>query len=93
MALDTAILKKIGQRIREARTRSKLSQKQLAQKAGLSTIYIGLLERGQRQPPIDTMINLANCLGTSTLDLLLNLEDKLDRERVKEQIKRLTDLL
>jgi transcriptional regulator with XRE-family HTH domain len=45
--------------LREAR---KLSKAALAKKAGLHQTYIGLLERGERSPNLDTAKAIANAL-------------------------------
>ena len=47
---------------REAR---KLSKAALAKKAGLHQTYIGLLERGERSPNLDTAKAIANALEIS----------------------------
>ena len=93
MSLDTQTLKKIGTRIREARTSQSLSQERLAELAGLSHTYIGRLERGEKQASIDTLVRVARCLDVSPLDLLTDLDTDMDREQLKSRIKNLVDLL
>ena len=87
------VLKKIGARIREARTSKNLSQEQLAELSKLSPTYIGRLERGEKQASFDTLIGLAESLETSPLELLLDLETKRTREQIKTRIKNLVELL
>ena len=49
----------VVKRLREAR---KLSKAALAKRAGLHQTYIGLLERGERSPNLDTAKAIANAL-------------------------------
>ncbi|MDA2924507.1 helix-turn-helix domain-containing protein [Acidobacteria bacterium AH-259-L09] len=93
MPLDQQILRKIGQRIREARNERKLSQERLAEMSNLSSTYIGRLERGEKQPSMETLIVLAESLKVSPLDLLIDLETKLGKRLIRSRIKKLVDLL
>jgi len=63
-------LKSIGARIQNSRGASGLSQEQLAAKAGLSRVYIGYIERGERVPSLEAIIDIANALSISVDDLL-----------------------
>ena len=45
------ILKKFGKRVREERTKQKLSQEELADKAGVHRTYIGMIERAEKILP------------------------------------------
>lgn len=47
-----------------------MTQKSLGQSIGVTPVTIGNWERGARQPSFDTLIQLANILGTSTDELL-----------------------
>ena len=87
------MLRKIGQRIRDARTERKLSQEELAEMADLSSTYIGRLERGEKTPSINTLVVLANSLQVSPADFLIDLEGTMDANRLKSRIKKLVDLL
>lgn len=62
--------KAIGRRIRKARESRGWKQETLAEKAGLSVSYIGMIERGEKLPRLETFITLANALGASA-DILL----------------------
>lgn len=62
------------QRLKELRTQEKLSQKELAQKTGLSFSAIGKWEAGLREPSGNVLIVLSLYFGVST-DYLLGLED------------------
>ena len=63
-------LSSIGRNIRQYRLKKKLSQEKLAEKAKLSTNYIGALERGEKTPSLETLIVLINVLSASA-DVIL----------------------
>jgi transcriptional regulator with XRE-family HTH domain len=48
----------------------KMRQEDLAEKTGLSANYIGMLERGEKLPALDTFISILNALGI-TADAVL----------------------
>lgn len=60
----------IGQNIRKYRLEKKLRQEGLAEKCSLSSNYIGLLERGEKTPSLETFIRILNALEVSA-DLVL----------------------
>ena len=60
----------IGKNIRKFRQQRKLRQEDLAEKTGLSTNYIGALERGEKVPSLETFIEIINTLGVSA-DMVL----------------------
>jgi len=60
----------IGQAIQLARTKRKLSQAELAKRAGISVSYLSLLERSRRDPPLSTLRRIAAAL-VMPLEILL----------------------
>jgi len=52
-----------GSNMRRARKRVDISQEALGFRAGLHRTEVGLLERGERVPRIDTLMKLACALG------------------------------
>jgi len=46
------------------------SKSKLAEKSGLHQTYIGLLERGERSPNLDTAKAIAKALGTSLAKMI-----------------------
>jgi transcriptional regulator with XRE-family HTH domain len=64
------LAKIVAQNILGVRTRRKLSQQTVADKAGLSVSYISMLERGMRVPPLETLETIARALGVPPLHLL-----------------------
>lgn len=63
-------LENIGKRIREKRLEKSWSQEELAEKVNLSTIYIGMIERGEKIPKLETFIKIVNSLETSSDEIL-----------------------
>ncbi len=53
-----------------------MRQEDLAEKADLSVNYIGMLERGEKVPSLETFITIANALGVSADMLLKDVLDK-----------------
>lgn len=66
MKLDT-----IGKNIRKFREIKKLRQEDLAEKTDLTTNCIGMIERGEKIPSLETFINILNSLGVSA-DMVLS---------------------
>lgn len=63
----------LGKRIREERTKLRLTQEQLAEAAEVNESYIGQVERTEKNPSLETVVNIANALGV-TVDYLLQEE-------------------
>ena len=60
----------IGKNIRAYRIRKHLRQEDLAEKTNLSVTYIGMVERGEKLPAMETFINILNALEVSA-DVIL----------------------
>lgn len=58
-------LKTFGSRIQELRRKNNLTQSELAEKIGLSTNFIGMVERGERNTSVDKIFKLANAFNIS----------------------------
>jgi transcriptional regulator with XRE-family HTH domain len=59
-----------GQNLRRKRETLRISQEDLAEKAGLHRTYIGSVERGERNVSIDNMERLAVAVGSTIQQLL-----------------------
>lgn len=94
----------IGKNIRKYRIERKMRQEDLAEKTNLSPNYIGMVERGEKIPSLETFIAILNALDI-TADMVLCdvlnkgylmksslLNDKLDKLPLAEQ-NRIYDVL
>lgn len=60
----------VGQRIKAKRVARKLTQRKLAEAAGVSLPYLSRIESGLRQPPLDTLERIATGLGCRVHSLI-----------------------
>lgn len=67
---ETEVAERFGRNLRRVRRREDLSQEQLAKLAGLHRTAVGLLERGERVPRIDTLVQLADSMTVPPGELL-----------------------
>ena len=58
-------LKTFGSRIQELRKKNNLTQSELAEKIGLSTNFIGMVERGEGNTSVDKIFKLAKAFNIS----------------------------
>lgn len=68
-------LESIGKNIRKYRLMKNLRQEDLAEKAGLSTNYVGAVERCEKIPSLETFIDIVNALGVSSDMILCDVVD------------------
>ena len=64
--------KLIGMRIREHRLALKLTQETLAERAYIGTQHMNKIEKGHTKPSLPCVIALANALGTTVDNLLMD---------------------
>ncbi len=57
-----AISKRFGLTVRRRRTEAGLTQEALAERAGLHATYIGMVERGIRNPTLDVALRISRAL-------------------------------
>lgn len=69
-----------GYRVKEIRERLGWSQEKLAERARLDTTYISGIERGHRNPGLNTLNRVARALGTPLPALLADLRQPRVRE-------------
>ncbi len=72
-----SIVRVMGEELRERRLERGLSQEELADKAGMSRNFIGLIERGDRNPTLLTLYSLAIALKSSLTELVTAAEKRL----------------
>ena len=68
------VLVALGKRIRELREDKHWSQEEFADHCGLHRTAIGLLERAERNPRLDTLMTISKGLGITVSELLLGIE-------------------
>jgi transcriptional regulator with XRE-family HTH domain len=69
-----AIHMQFGESLRGARQNAGMTQETLALKAGYEKSYVGMIERGEKSPRLETIGKLANALGISIDSLFTPLE-------------------
>ena len=72
--------KAIGTRIRLRRLELDMSQETLAEKAGISTSFIGHIERAEKSATLDTFDRICEVLGLSLDYLARGIKNRCDRE-------------
>lgn len=71
----------IGKVIRQERQQRQMTIKELGEKAGLSEIYVGEIERGQKYPSAKVLESIARALDLDLADLLELMAEEIRRER------------
>lgn len=66
-----------GRILKVVRNQKEISQEELADRTGLDRTFISLLERGERQPSLTSILLLAHALETSASYLITQVEDQL----------------
>ena len=74
----------IGRVIRRERQDRHLTIKELGDKAGLSEIYVGEIERGQKYPSSKVLESLAQALDVDIAELLELFAEEIRQERMPE---------
>lgn len=64
------ILIRFGKKVRDERMKLKLSQEQLAVRAGVHRTYIGMIERAEKNITLENIDKIAKALGVKIKDLL-----------------------
>lgn len=64
------ILIKFGTKLQKARKSRGITQEELAAKLAMHKNYIGLIERGERNPTVRTLYKLVKALKTNSSELL-----------------------
>lgn len=68
--MNSDLLKKFGLHLRKLRLDRKMSQIDLAYKGEFDRNYIGMLERGERNPSLKNLKRLSQALDISLIELL-----------------------
>lgn len=72
------ILVRFGTRVREQRLKQRLSQEELAEKAGFHRTYIGMIERAEKNITLLNIYKIAEALNID-IPTLLAYEDETER--------------
>jgi transcriptional regulator with XRE-family HTH domain len=67
-------LRLLGDNVRKRRQQLRISQEELADRAGLHRTYIGGIERGERNIGFLNLVKLARALGVELSELLRDLK-------------------
>ena len=65
-------VKKLMARLRDQREAAGLTQALVAERADINASYVGLLERGEREPSLTTLLGLCDAVELSPVDLFSN---------------------
>jgi transcriptional regulator with XRE-family HTH domain len=68
--MNGSVLEKFGQQLKKLRTEKGLTQEQFAKKCGLHKNYIGMVERGERNPSLINIEIISKGLKISLSDLM-----------------------
>jgi len=88
---------KLGNRIKESRQEKGITREKLAEIVGISPMYLGQLERGERRGGINNFIEIANALELSLDYLFFNeiqtatIKDKQILQKINETIESLSN--
>ena len=72
----------VAKRIRETRIAQHLTQEELAAKADISLTHMGVIERANKVPNLDTFVAIANALNVSADSLLLDVVSESAQQEV-----------
>ena len=87
-------LKSIGKRIRQYRIARNMKQEDLADKTNLSVTYIGMIERGEKFPRLETFVAIVNALDVTSDALLVDVTTtgyKIKESMLSEKLDELSD--
>ncbi len=79
---DVAIA--FGKTLRRLRKQAGLTQEQLAFEAEMQRVYISILELGQQQPSLNTIIKLAKGLNCTASEIIALTEELLNNPNTHE---------
>jgi len=60
----------LGEAVRAKRKDVGYSQEKLAERAGISTVFVSRIERGVESPSVDNLLKIAKALGAQVRDLV-----------------------
>lgn len=72
MRKNAKLTKTICKRIRKFRHEAEMTQEDLAEKVGVSRVYIGYVEQGRNTPSLEILEKIAKALKISIRDIFEN---------------------
>ena len=81
-----------GQRLREQRLKQNLTLEQLAEKANLSPNYVGMVERGLKEPGLATIVKLLNVSADTLLCDLVPSASHVTDDEISKRLEGLTPM-
>ncbi len=72
MRKNAKLTKTICKRIRKFRHEAEMTQEDLAEKVGISRVYIGYVEQGRNTPSLEILEKIAKALKISIRDIFEN---------------------
>ena len=82
--MQTALLKALGQRIRELRSKRGYSQEGFADRCGVHRTFMGTIERGETNLSFQNLAKVAGALEITLSELLAGVEER-GEQLIKEQ--------
>lgn len=70
MRSNAKLPKVLGQKIAKRRVAVKLTQEELAEKVGISRVYMGYIEQGRNAPSLEVLQKIASTIKVKISDLL-----------------------
>lgn len=81
------VLKRFGATVRELRKNLKLTQEQLGELSELHPVYVSEVERGIRNPSLESIVKLSGALKVTPDDLMsLVFQPDAEHQEIKKQI-------
>lgn len=71
--MEKTVLKKFGEKVKKERLKQKLSQEDLAKKAGVHRTYIGMIERAEKNITLINVEKVAGGLGIEVSEIFKDL--------------------
>jgi transcriptional regulator with XRE-family HTH domain len=81
---------RVGSRVKSLRLKRELSQAQVAETSGISSKYLGEVERGEANISLELITRIATALNAPLSAILDNEHECLDKNRLHAEIIRLT---
>lgn len=82
----------VGENIRKKRLAKSWKQATLAEMVDLSNSYMGMIERGEKVPRLETFVHITNALDTTSDEILEGVLNKRYEIRMSEYIKKIEEL-